>query len=144
MFDIRCRLNPVTDLYCVNDREIDPAAVPTRLGADSERILPAFVTADGQQWLDAARTEPLPMPAPDRKQLDRATVAHLIRVTVQAPSRYLTHDAGPAGVVQNPSAAELRLLPHPVSRNGDAGPYVTGRHTFCLGPRLGLVRERAS
>lgn len=137
----------VTDLYPMTDREIDPATLTTRLGADSERILPIYISPDGKRWIGTGCTEPLPMPSPGRNQLDRDTVACLIRLTVQAPSRYLPHDDPethtPREWAKTPAASELRLLPHPVSGVGTPGVYSNGRHALRLDPQLGLVRQRA-
>ncbi|GGP80111.1 CRISPR-associated helicase Cas3' [Streptomyces melanogenes] len=136
----------VTDLYPLTDREIDPAAVTTRLGADAARILPVYTTPDGSRYLDRHRTTPLPIPAPGQERLDRETVAALIRLTIQAPSTYLPADdtdtRTPPEWRTTPAASELRILPHPLDSNGAASAYRTATHTLRLDERLGLVRER--
>ncbi|WP_424892223.1 CRISPR-associated helicase Cas3' [Streptomyces sp. XH2] len=138
----------LTDLYQITDRDIDPSLVTTRLGADSERFLPVYIDTDGTPWLDAACTQPLPLPAPGRKRLDRETVAALIRLSVQAPADYLPPSTpGTDAPVQwqtTPAARDLRLLPHPLTSQGSVQPCTAGRHTLRLDPLLGLVRERAA
>ncbi|MEU6965683.1 CRISPR-associated helicase Cas3' [Streptomyces chrestomyceticus] len=135
----------VTDLYPLTDREIDPAAVTTRLGADSERLLPVYTTADGRRWLDPECSQPLPVPPAPQQRLDRDTVAQLVRLTVQAPGSYLPHDDQstfpPKEWERTPTARDLRLLPHPVARDGCIGAYEASQHTLRLDPELGLVRR---
>ncbi|HEY8985521.1 MAG TPA: CRISPR-associated helicase Cas3', partial [Streptomyces sp.] len=133
----------VTDLHTLTDRDTDPALLTTRLGADSTRLLPVYVTDDGTHWLDPNLTQLLPHP--NGKRLPRTTVTHLLRLSLTAPTHYLptTPDTlPPTSWKHTPAARELRLLPHPVTPDGQIHPLHTGRHTLRLDPVLGLVRTR--
>lgn len=134
----------VTDLYPLTDREIDPAAVTTRLGADSERLLPIYTTADGRRWLDPNCSQPLPAPPSPQQRLNHDTVARLVRLSVQAPGSYLPHDDQRTFPSKEwgrtPTACDLRLLPHPIASDGSIGAYEAPHHTLHLDAELGLVR----
>ncbi|WP_221888971.1 hypothetical protein, partial [Streptomyces sp. WAC08241] len=92
---------------------------------------------------DHACPRPLPPPPPDHTQLDRDTVAALLRLTVTCPGTYLPtsdpHTKPPADWSRTPIARDLRLLPHPTTA-GIPQPYTAGRHTLHLDPELGIVR----
>ncbi|GGY13229.1 CRISPR-associated helicase Cas3' [Streptomyces xanthochromogenes] len=137
----------LTDLYPVTARDIEAGAVTTRLGADSERILPIYTDHANRRWLDPSCTTELPMPAHGSKRLDRNSVADLIRLTVQAPARYLPDRAvetkAPQEWSTTPVAAELRLLPHCVTSDGAVHRYDAGGHILHLDAQLGLVRTPA-
>ncbi|PJM98509.1 hypothetical protein CG740_35265 [Streptomyces sp. CB01201] len=137
----------IASSYPVTARDIDAGAVTTRLGADSERILPIYTDRANRRWLDPACTNALPMPARGNKWLDRDTVAALMRLTVQAPASYFPDTAAetraPEEWSRTPVAAELRLLPHGVTAEGAVDGYDTGGHTLDLDSELGLVRTRA-
>ncbi|MFJ6889996.1 CRISPR-associated helicase Cas3' [Streptomyces californicus] len=133
----------VTDLYPLTTYDGDEDDLVTRLGADSLRLLPTYTTPNGQPYLDAACTRPLPTPPPGHDRLDRHTVAALVRLTVACPSTYLPaddpHTKPPANWSHTPIARDLRLLPHPTTA-GTPQPYTASSHTLYLHPELGIVR----
>lgn len=135
----------VTDLHKITDREVDPAQVTTRLGADSARLLPVYRDASGRTCLDAVCSHELPVPEGDRERLDREQIRTLVRHSLPAPAHYLpagdpdTH--APDEWRKTPTARELRLLPHTVHEDGTITPYTAGKRTLRLDDELGLVRE---
>ncbi|WP_432063420.1 CRISPR-associated helicase Cas3' [Streptomyces sp. S1] len=137
----------VTDLYPLTTYDGDEDDLVTRLGADSLRLLPTYTTPDGQTYLDPACTRPLPTPPPDHNQLDRDTVAALVRLTVTCPGTYLPtsdpHTKPPANWARTPIARDLRLLPHPTTA-GIPKPYTADSHTLHLDPELGIIRTPAT
>ncbi|RSR99036.1 CRISPR-associated endonuclease Cas3'' [Streptomyces sp. WAC00469] len=91
---------------------VDPALLTTRLGADSERAVCAYVQAGDSLTLDPEGAVPLPGTAGGR--LTRDQVAQVMRHTVPLPGRWLTGRGSEQEPLpswsRSPALARLALL----------------------------------
>ncbi|WP_221359242.1 CRISPR-associated helicase Cas3' [Streptomyces beigongshangae] len=124
--------------------EEDEWEVSTRLGADSVRLLCAYLHNDGRLTLDLKGEHLLPQAAPDGK-MPVSLVREVMRRTMAVRADWLKeadpHDiAPPKSWTQHPMLADLRVLHQPV-QGGNAQPVKTGGKTLRLDKDLGLVRK---
>ncbi|MGW0771761.1 CRISPR-associated helicase Cas3' [Streptomyces sp. NPDC002676] len=91
---------------------VDPALLTTRLGADSERAVCAYVQPDGALTFDPDGTTPLPGAKGGR--LTREQAGQVMRHTVPLPGRWLTERGEEHGALpswrRHPALADLVLL----------------------------------
>ena len=92
----------LADLHSLTASEADADLIATRLGAETVQLLPVYDDADGDRWLDAACSVPLPPRGSGRKgRFTREEVRDLLNLVV--PYRHgawrgaCTADAAPAG-----------------------------------------------
>jgi CRISPR-associated endonuclease/helicase Cas3 len=124
--------------------EEDEWEVSTRLGADSVRLLCAYVHEDGRVNLDVEGEHPLPQAAPDGK-MPVSLVREVMRRTMAVRADWLKEAAPdsiapPKSWTQHPMLADLRVLYQPV-QGGNAQPVKIGGKTLRLDKDLGLVRK---
>ncbi|MEU2296553.1 CRISPR-associated helicase Cas3' [Streptomyces antibioticus] len=124
--------------------EEDEWAVATRLGADSVRLLCAYVQEDGRRTLDPAGDEPVPDPEAGAI-VAVAAVRAVMRRTIPVRGSWLpTEDrevcSTPQSWAEHPMLSGVRVLYQPV-RGGVAGPVVVGGRTLHVDVDLGLVRN---
>ncbi|MBO0657265.1 CRISPR-associated helicase Cas3' [Streptomyces triculaminicus] len=134
--------NSVRDLHPLTNTDQHPDKIATRLGADSTRVLPTYLTADGRHWLHPTHhTHRTALP----RQVDpgdRQTIRRLMNATIPINSEWLAgHDPAtdpPATWSDVPGLRDLVLLPHPVTRT-TIGAYRGDRKTLIVDPENGLV-----
>jgi CRISPR-associated endonuclease/helicase Cas3 len=130
------------DLHSLPGEE-DEWEVSTRLGADSVRLLCAYVHNDGRVTLDLEGADLLPQAAADGK-IPVESVREVMRRTVAIRADWLKEAdpdsiAVPMSWTQHPMLADLRVLRQPV-QGGSAQPVKVGGKTLRLDTDLGLVR----
>jgi CRISPR-associated endonuclease/helicase Cas3 len=141
-----CRVIPrprdVASLARLHDRSIDDEDIGTRLGVDSVRVVCCYRRGDGVLTLDPdGRRE---LPAPDaRGRFSTEQIRAVLSRSIPIASRYLDgrdeQTEVPAPWTENPTLADLVLLPHERDRAGVwQGPMI-GRRRLELDDRLGLV-----
>ncbi|MFH8939537.1 CRISPR-associated helicase Cas3' [Streptomyces griseosporeus] len=124
--------------------EEDEWEVSTRLGADSVRLLCAYVQQDGRVTLDARGEQLLPEAASDGT-MPVASVREVMRRTVPVRADWL-NDADPGSIAppeswaKHPMLGELRVLRQPVA-SGSVQEVKVGGRTLRLDEDLGLVRK---
>ncbi|MFI6359822.1 CRISPR-associated helicase Cas3' [Streptomyces sp. NPDC050743] len=124
--------------------EEDEWEAATRLGADSVRLLCAYLQPDGRRTLDLAGNEPIPDPRPDEKM--RATdVRAVMRRAIPVRADWFRaedHDllSPPESWEQHPMLSDVRVLHQPV-KDGRVQPVGVGGKALCLDQDLGLVRR---
>ncbi|MGW4824748.1 CRISPR-associated helicase Cas3' [Streptomyces sp. NPDC004227] len=116
----------------------------TRLGADSVRLLCAYLQADGRRTLDLAGSEPIPDPGPGEKML-ATEVRAVMRRTIPVRADWFRAEDGdrpsaPESWEQHPMLNDVRVLYQPV-RDGRGQPVAVGGKTLHLDEDLGLVRR---
>lgn len=141
-----CRAGSVVGLHDLHrlEGEEDEWEVSTRLGADSVRLLCAYVREDGRVTLDPEGELPLPEAESDGT-VPVASVREVMRRTMAVRADWF-HGAEPADVAppkswtRHPMLADVRVLRQPV-RDGQAQAVPVGRNgTLRLDRDLGLVR----
>ncbi len=125
--------------------EEDEWELSTRLGADSVRLLCAYVQQDGRVTLDVEGHRPLPEAAADDGTVPVAAVREVMRRTIPVRADWFRKAdqqslAPPASWAQHPMLGELRVLRQPV-RAGAAQAVQVGKFTLRLDEDLGLVRR---
>ncbi|MFB8020828.1 CRISPR-associated helicase Cas3' [Streptomyces rubiginosohelvolus] len=140
------RARQVAELHELHAMEGDEDEweVSTRLGADSVRLLCAYVQDGGQLTLDAEGRQPLPempedgrMPAPHVRLVMRRTIPVRADWFREAePAAFCP----PASWVEHPVLGDLRVLRQPVQQ-GRAQAVEVGGRMLRLHQDLGLVRE---
>jgi CRISPR-associated endonuclease/helicase Cas3 len=137
----------LTDLRTLSKDDITDDRPPTRLGADSCRVVPCYIREDGSRWLDPEATAvPLPQ-RPAGRRFSPPELALIMQHTI-AVRQDEVQNAGPAHV---PPAlwrdhfllSELLLLPHR-PHVGSTSPQPVGDLPFRLDARLGLVKQKVS
>jgi CRISPR-associated endonuclease/helicase Cas3 len=124
--------------------EEDEWEVSTRLGADSVRLLCAYVHEDGRVTLDEEGEHPLPQAAADG-MMPVSSVREVMRRTIPVRADWLK-DADPDSIappkswMQHPMLVDLRVLYQPV-HGGSAQPVKVGSKTLRLDEDCGLVRR---
>ncbi|MER5996647.1 CRISPR-associated helicase Cas3' [Streptomyces viridosporus] len=124
--------------------EEDEWEVSSRLGADSVRLLCAYVHNDGRVTLDVEGEHLLPQAAADGK-MSVSLVREVMRRTMAVRADWLKGAdpdsiAPPKSWTQHPMLADLRVLHQPV-QGGSAQPVKAGGKTLRLDKDLGLVRK---
>ncbi|MHB9858139.1 CRISPR-associated helicase Cas3' [Streptomyces sp. YIM S03343] len=119
--------------------EEDEWETATRLGADSVRLLCAYIQQDGRTTLDPAGGEVLPEDGGVR-----AAVRTVMRRTVPVRADWFHEQdrevlAPPRAWTEHPMLNDVRVLRLPV-RDGRAQPAAVGGKTLRLDEDLGLVR----
>ncbi|WP_406729525.1 CRISPR-associated helicase Cas3' [Streptomyces sp. GD-15H] len=140
------RARSVLALHDLHDLpgEEDEWEVSTRLGADSVRLLCAYVHKDGRVTLDLEGERLLPQAASDGK-MPVSSVREVMRRTIPVRADWLKEAdpdsiAPPKSWTEHPMLAELRVLHQPV-RGGRAQAVKVGGKTLWLDEDLGLVRK---
>ncbi|MEU9356486.1 CRISPR-associated helicase Cas3', partial [Streptomyces griseoloalbus] len=124
--------------------EEDEWEVSTRLGADSVRLLCAYLHKDGRLTLDVDGERLFPQAAEDGK-MQAALVREVMRRTMAVRADWLKEadpdsSAPPKSWTQHPMLADLRVLYQPV-QDGSAQAVKVGGKTLRLDEDLGLVRK---
>lgn len=139
------RARQVAELHDLHDLEgeEDEWEVSTRLGADSVRLLCAYVQEDGQLTLDAEGKQPLPEGDKDGRML-ASSVRQVMRRTLPVRADWFREAepdtlSPPSSWVEHPMLGELRVLRQPI-RQGKAQALKVGDWTLSLDQDLGLVR----
>lgn len=131
-------VNDLRDLADLSEYDLAESQVSTRLGADSARLVCCFIDADGRQWLDPERRQPLP----DKDRYStadvRAVLAESIPVPVNLLEDYEAPHPLPSSWQENAWLNELRALWFRLSPEGTA-PVEYGKRRAWLDPDLGLV-----
>ncbi|MGW3683352.1 CRISPR-associated helicase Cas3' [Streptomyces prasinus] len=140
------RARSVLALHDLHDLpgEEDEWEVSTRLGADSVRLLCAYVHKDGRVTLDLEGEHLLPQAAPDGK-MPVSSVREVMRRTIPVRADWLKEAnpdsiAPPKSWTEHPMLAELRVLHQPV-QGGSAQAVKVGGKTLRLDEDRGLVRR---
>lgn len=133
----------LSDLRTLSHNDLVDDRPPTRLGAESCRLVPCYVRDGRSLWLDpAARTTPLPQkPAGQRFSPDELALIMQHTVPVrqdEVRQASATHQPPPAWR-DHFLLGELLLLPHRPAAD-DVLPQPTGDLPFRLHPRLGLQK----
>lgn len=134
----------VSDLSVLTARDFPETEVGTRLGADSVRVLPCYLHADGTVTLDAEGVAVLPTrPAGDSHRFTRTQIRAVMGRTVPCAERHLNGRSDetnpPASWARQPWLRDLVLVPH---RRGADGVWLGtrfGKRTLTLDSDLGLV-----
>ncbi|MEU5083320.1 MULTISPECIES: CRISPR-associated helicase Cas3' [Streptomyces] len=140
------RARSVSALHDLHDLpgEEDEWEVSTRLGADSVRLLCAYVQEDGRVTLDAEGEQPLPQATSDGK-MPVSSVREVMRRTIPVRADWLK-EADPGSVArpeswaEHPMLGELRVLRQFVE-GGSGRPVKVGAKLLWLDKDLGLVRK---
>ncbi|WP_258308922.1 HD domain-containing protein [Streptomyces sp. NWU339] len=124
--------------------EEDEWEVSTRLGADSVRLLCAYVQEDGRVTLDLGGEQLLPHAAPDGR-MPVSSVREVMRHTIPVRADWLKEAdpesiAPPMAWTEHPMLGELRVLRQPV-QGGSAQVVKIGGKTLRMDEDLGLVRK---
>ncbi|MGW3361035.1 CRISPR-associated helicase Cas3' [Streptomyces bungoensis] len=132
----------VRDLQPLTNTDEHPDKIATRLGADTTRILPTYLTTDGRHWLHPTHhTAKTALPHhldPD----DRPTIRRLMQASIPINNRWLS-GRGPKTHIPDswsriPGVRDLILLPHPVTPTA-INPYRAARRAINLDLQNGLV-----
>ncbi|MFC8367079.1 CRISPR-associated helicase Cas3' [Streptomyces sp. NPDC057239] len=131
------------DLHDLPGKE-DEWEVSTRLGADSVRLLCAYVQEDGRVTLDLEGEQLLPRAATDGK-MPVSSVREVMRRTIPVRADWLKEAdpdgfAPPESWAEHPMLGELRVLHQPV-QGGSAQAVKVGSKTLRLDKDCGLVRR---
>ncbi|WP_163010707.1 CRISPR-associated helicase Cas3' [Streptomyces dangxiongensis] len=134
----------VRDLHPLTNTAEHPDQITTRLGADSVRVLPTYLTPDGHHWLHPTHYTPRTA-LPDRiNPEDRGTIRRLMQATIPINSQWLTGRDPTTHIPETwsniPGLRDLILLPHYVTRTA-IGPYRAAGKAISLDPQNGLVRR---
>ncbi|MEU3664499.1 CRISPR-associated helicase Cas3' [Streptomyces sp. NPDC032940] len=140
------RARSVSALHDLHDLpgEEDEWEVSTRLGADSVRLLCAYVQEDGRVTLDLQGERPLPQAEPDGT-MPVAAVREVMRRTMAVRADWFA-EADPGSVAppttwsEHPMLADLRVLHQPV-QGGDTRAVKIGSKALRLDTDLGLLRR---
>ncbi|MFT9478710.1 CRISPR-associated helicase Cas3' [Streptomyces sp. Mo3] len=132
----------LVDLHHLEGEE-DEWELSTRLGADSVRLLCAFVQEDGRVTLDPEGKESLPS-ASEGDRVPAAAVRKVMRRTIPVRSDWLHSPDGdsmspPGSWTEHPMLGDLRVLYQPVQA-GTVQAVQVGDKTLHLDENLGLVR----
>ncbi|MFI8307739.1 HD domain-containing protein [Streptomyces sp. NPDC085927] len=140
------RARSVSALHDLHDLpgEEDEWEVSTRLGADSVRLLCAYVQEDGRATLDPEGEQLLPQVASDGK-MPVSSVREVMRRTIPVRADWLKEAdpdavAPPKSWTKHPMLGELRVLRQPV-QGGSVQAVKVGGKTLRLDEDLGLVRK---
>ncbi|MGX7829788.1 CRISPR-associated helicase Cas3' [Actinokineospora sp. 24-640] len=118
----------VWELHRITHAQVGEAAMSTRLGVDSARVIPYTEDADGKRWL----ADGVPLPGP---HLNRDKIKLLVDHSIPCPQDW----------VDNPKSAALEKTPerwtHPVLRRARLLPK-SGRAGLRVDKELGLVKGR--
>ncbi|MFD5786730.1 CRISPR-associated helicase Cas3' [Streptomyces sp. NPDC127037] len=141
------RARQVAELHDLHDMEgeEDEWEVSTRLGAESVRLLCAYVQEDGQVTLDAEGKQPLPEAATKDGRMPAPAVRQVMRRTIPVRAEWF-RDAEPdtlsppSSWAEHPMLGDLRVLRQPIHQ-GKAQAVKVGDRTLRLDQDLGLVRE---
>lgn len=141
---VRARqVSQLHDLHHLEGEE-DEWELSTRLGADSVRLVCAYVQRDGRITLDLAGDELLPE-APSGTTMPTESVRAVMRRTIPVRADWL-HGADPDEIsppeswTEHPMLGDLRVLYQPVEQ-GAAQAVKVGGKRLRLDEDLGLVRE---
>ncbi|MGW0969882.1 CRISPR-associated helicase Cas3' [Streptomyces sp. NPDC002516] len=123
--------------------EEDEWEVATRLGADSVRLLCAYVQEDGRRTLDLAGDEPIPDP-PAGERVAGAAVRVVMRRTIPVNGSWLPAEerelfSPPEAWTEHPMLSDVRVVYQPV-RGGAVAPVAVGGRMLHLDADLGLLR----
>ncbi|MEU5331399.1 CRISPR-associated helicase Cas3' [Streptomyces parvus] len=140
------RARQVAELHELHalEGEEDEWEVSTRLGADSVRLLCAYVQEGGRLTLDAEGEQPLPE-MPEDGMMPALRVRQVMRRTIPVRADWF-READPAAFsplsswAEHPVLGDLRVLRQPVHL-GVAQAVEVGGRTLRLHQDLGLVRE---
>ncbi|MFJ5560440.1 CRISPR-associated helicase Cas3' [Streptomyces sp. NPDC093250] len=140
------RARSVSALHDLHDLpgEEDEWEVSTRLGADSVRLLCAYVQEDGRVTLDLEGEQLLPLAATDGK-MPVSSVREVMRRIIPIRADWLKEVdpdsfAPPESWTEHPMLGELRVLHQPV-QGGSAQAVKVGSKTLRLDKDCGLVRR---
>ncbi|MFD0544767.1 helicase-related protein [Streptomyces mexicanus] len=140
------RARAVSGLHALHSLagEEDEWEAATRLGADSVRLLCAYVQMDGRRTLDQAGTQPIPEPGPEEK-MAADDVRAVMRRTIPVRADWFRAEdhallAPPEAWAEHPMLGEVRVLYQPVS-NGHVQSVAVGGKKLFLDEDLGLVRQ---
>ncbi|GAA4781669.1 HD domain-containing protein [Streptomyces ziwulingensis] len=140
------RARSVSALHDLHDLpgEEDEWEVSTRLGADSVRLLCAYVQQDGRVTLDLEGEHLLPEAASDGR-FPVSSVRQVMRRTIAIRSDWVKEAdpesvAPPRSWTEHPMLGELCVL-HQLVQGGTAQAMKIGGKTLRLDKDLGLVRE---
>ncbi|WP_311136984.1 CRISPR-associated helicase Cas3' [Streptomyces griseomycini] len=140
------RARSVSALHDLHDLpgEEDEWEVSTRLGADSVRLLCAYVQEDGQVTLDLEGEQLLPEAGSDGK-MTVSSVREVMRRTIPVRADWLKEAdpdsiAPPKSWMEHPMLADLRVLRQPV-QGGSARAVKVGGRTLRLDKDCGLLRR---
>ncbi|WP_371787906.1 CRISPR-associated helicase Cas3' [Streptomyces griseoaurantiacus] len=141
-----CRARNVYRLQSLHSLpgEEDEWEVATRLGAQSMRMLCAYVHEDGRTTFDLAGVELVPDPGV-KERLPATAVRAVMRRTVPVSADWFVGVdpealAPPPSWADHPMLGDVRVLYQPV-RNGEPQPVAVGGRTVHLDDDLGLVRR---
>ncbi|MFE0104540.1 CRISPR-associated helicase Cas3' [Streptomyces sp. NPDC059009] len=134
----------VRDLFPLTNTDEHPDQIATRLGVDGIRILPTYLTPDGNHWLHpthhAAHTA---LPQHINPQ-DRHTIRCLMQATIPINSQWLTartpNTNPPEAWSDIPGLRDVVLLPHSV-KGATITSYRTGRRAISLDLQNGLTHH---
>ncbi|MET8102196.1 CRISPR-associated helicase Cas3' [Streptomyces sp. NPDC005236] len=131
------------DLHSLPGEE-DEWEVATRLGADSVRLLCAYVQEDGRRTLDVAGDEPLPE-SPMGQAAEPAAVRAVMRRTIPVRGSWFAAEdserfSPPQSWAEHPMLSDVRVLYQSVV-GGVASPVAVGGRSLYLDVDLGLVRS---
>ncbi|WP_329410961.1 CRISPR-associated helicase Cas3' [Streptomyces sp. NBC_00704] len=134
----------VRDLHPLTNTDEHPDQIATRLGAESVRILPTYLTPDGNHWLHPTHYTPRTALPQHIDPNDRHTIRQLMQATIPINSQWLTSRDPTTHTPDNwshiPGLRDLILLPHPVTRTA-INPYRAAGRAISLDPQNGLVRH---
>lgn len=135
----------VGDLSMLSQTQMSEVEATTRFGADSVRVVCCYTDDDGNQWLDADCSRPIP--ARERSgRFSSASVREILRYSIPVRATLvdgyeLPHEL--PGWTDNPWLSEVRPLWFAVA-GGKPVPLRIGRRYFSLDEQLGLVVKTVS
>nr|WP_272920758.1 CRISPR-associated helicase Cas3' [Streptomyces sp. SID4913] len=139
------RVRQVAALHDLHDMEGEEGEweVSTRLGADSVRLLCAYVQEDGRLTLDAEGMQLLPE-GPQDGRTPVSLVRQVMRRTIAVRADWFRHAepdtlSPPSSWGEHPMLGDIRVLRQPIHQ-GKAQAVKVGAKTMSLDQDLGLVR----
>ncbi|WP_159041576.1 hypothetical protein [Streptomyces sp. WM4235] len=132
-----------TNLHPLTNTDAHPDEIATRIGSDSTRVLPTYLTPDGRHWLHPTQHTPRTALPQHIDPADRPTLRRIMNATIPINSQWLnTADPTtrpPADWSNVPGLRDLALLPQPTTRTA-INPYLHKGKATLLDPQRGLVR----
>ncbi len=133
----------VRDLHPLTNTDAHPDEIATRIGSDSTRVLPTYLTPDGRHWLHPTQHTPRTALPQHVNPADRPTLRRIMNATIPINSQWLNAadptTRPPADWSNVPGLRDLALLPQPTTRTA-IKPYLHKGKATLLDPQRGLVR----
>ncbi|MGW6940015.1 CRISPR-associated helicase Cas3' [Streptomyces xanthophaeus] len=134
----------VRDLHPLTNTDLDSDAISTRIGSDSTRCLPTYLTPDGNHWLHPTHHTPHTALPQHVDPTDRRTLRRIMNATIPVNAAWLDTSspttARPARWSDVPGLRDLALLPQPTTDTA-IDPYRHRGKAMLLDPLRGLVRQ---